>query len=184
MRSSAEQSQSEALAPARTLAFTIGGIGLVVVALLGAAIYVASRRIARPILAITETASAVAAGDLSREAPVLTEDEVGELAGAFNDMTGQLRQSVETLERRVEERTAKLADALESLRKAEEEYRLLVEELPMAVYTERQGPRGDGRTSTNTSARAWRQMFGYPRGSAGWSRRSSPRCCIPTIASA
>ena len=65
----------------------------------------------------------MAAGDLDREAPVMTEDEVGELAGAFNDMTAQLRQSVETLERRVEERTAELADALEAQREAELKYR-------------------------------------------------------------
>src|SRR5512134_171175 len=46
----AEQSQSEAFAPARRLAFVTGGVGLLVVALLGVAIYYASRRIARPIL--------------------------------------------------------------------------------------------------------------------------------------
>ena len=158
----AEQSQSEALAPARTLAFTIGGIGLVVVALLGAAIYVASRRIARPILAITETASAVAAGDLSREAPVLTEDEVGELAGAFNDMTAQLRQSVETLERRVEERTAELADALEAQREAELKYRGLVEELPLAVYTDLPDPSGATTGIPVYMSPRVEQIFGYP----------------------
>ena len=158
----AEQSQSEALAPARTLAFTIGGIGLVVVALLGAAIYVASRRIARPILAITETASAVAAGDLSREAPVLTEDEVGELAGAFNDMTGQLRQSVETLERRVEERTAELADALDAQREAELKYRGLVEELPLAVYTDLPDPSGATTGIPVYMSPRVEQIFGYP----------------------
>jgi PAS domain S-box-containing protein len=158
----AEQSQSEAFAPARTLAFTIGGIGLVVVGLLGAAIYVASRRIARPILAITETASAVAAGDLSREAPVLTEDEVGELAGAFNDMTGQLRQSVETLERRVEERTAELADALEAQREAELKYRGLVEELPLAVYTDLPDTSGTTAGIPVYMSPRVEQIFGYP----------------------
>jgi signal transduction histidine kinase/CheY-like chemotaxis protein/HAMP domain-containing protein len=104
----AEQSQSEAFAPARRLALTIGGIGLGVVALLGFGIYAASRRIARPILAITDTASAVTAGDLTREAPVMTDDEVGTLAGVFNDMTSQLRETLEGLEQRVEERTEEL----------------------------------------------------------------------------
>jgi PAS domain S-box-containing protein len=124
----AEQSQSEAFAPARELAVTIGGIGLVLVALLGAGIYVASRRIARPILAITETATAVQAGDLSREAPVTTQDEVGVLAGAFNDMTAQLRENVETLERRVEERTAELD-------RQKQYFESLVEISPVAVVT-------------------------------------------------
>jgi len=104
----AEQSQEEAFAPARRLALTIGAIGLGVVALLGFGIYAASRRIARPILAITDTASAVAAGDLTREAPVMTDDEVGALAGTFNDMTSQLRETLEGLEQRVEERTEEL----------------------------------------------------------------------------
>ena len=104
----AEQTQSEAFAPARRLALTIGLIGLAVVALLGFGIYAASRRIARPILAITDTATAVTAGDLTREAPVTTHDEVGTLAGAFNDMTSQLRETLEGLEQRVEERTEEL----------------------------------------------------------------------------
>jgi len=154
----AEQSQSEAFAPAQRLAFVTGGVGLLVLALLGVAIYFASRRIARPILAITETARAVAAGDLTREAPVLTEDEVGELAGTFNDMTAQLRENVETLEHRVEERTAELATALQTLTATEERYRRLVEELPLVVYTDKPDATG---TSTYISPQV-EQTFGYP----------------------
>ena len=104
----AEQSQDAAFAPARRLALTLAGIGLAVAALLAAAIYVASRRIARPILAITDTAAAVAAGDLTREAPVTTRDEVGTLAVAFNTMTSRLRETLEGLEQRVAERTEEL----------------------------------------------------------------------------
>ena len=54
---------------------------------------------------------------------------------------------------------AKLAEALASLRTAEEEYRLLVEELPMAVYTDRPD---ETATSTYISPRV-ETMFGYPR---------------------
>ena len=106
----AEMSQDEAFQPARQLAYTIGVIGLVVVALLGIAIVLVSRRIARPILAITETAAAVTAGDLTREAPVTTNDEVGELAESFNTMTGRLRETLEGLEQRVAERTEELRE--------------------------------------------------------------------------
>ena len=101
----AEQSQNAAFAPARTLAFTLGGVGLLVASLLAIGTYLAARRIARPILAITDTAEAVAAGDLDREAPVTTNDEVGALAVAFNTMTGRLRETLEGLELRVAERT-------------------------------------------------------------------------------
>lgn len=104
----AEQAQSTAFAPARRLALTLAAIGLLVAALLAIAIYLASRRIARPILSITETATAVAAGDLTREAPVTTRDEVGELAVAFNTMTSRLRETLEGLEQRVAERTEEL----------------------------------------------------------------------------
>jgi nitrate/nitrite-specific signal transduction histidine kinase len=109
--------------PARQLALVIGLIGLAVVAVLGLGIYGISRRIARPILAITDTATAVSAGDLTREAPVTTNDEVGTLAVAFNEMTSQLRENVETLEQRVDERTAELSKALEAQREAEAEIR-------------------------------------------------------------
>ena len=104
----AEQSQDAAFAPARRLALTLAAIGLAVAALLGLGIYVASRRIARPILAITDTATAVAGGDLTREAPVTTRDEVGKLAVAFNTMTARLRATLEGLEQRVAERTDEL----------------------------------------------------------------------------
>ena len=105
----AEQTQDAAFAPARTLAFTLGGVGLLVAGLLAIGTYLAARRIARPILAITDTAVAVAGGDLDREAPVTTNDEVGALAVAFNSMTRRLRETLEGLELRVAERTDELA---------------------------------------------------------------------------
>jgi signal transduction histidine kinase/HAMP domain-containing protein/ActR/RegA family two-component response regulator len=104
-----EEAQSEAFAPARQLALEIGVIGVIVVLLMSIGIYFASRRIANPILAITETATAVTEGDLTRVAPVTSSDEIGTLANAFNDMTGQLRDTLEGLEQRVADRTEQLA---------------------------------------------------------------------------
>ncbi len=104
-----EMTQDQAFAPARRLALEIGAIGVGVVLLMSIGIYFASRRIARPILAITETATAVSAGDLTREAPVMSRDEIGTLAVAFNDMTGRLRDTLEGLEQRVADRTEELA---------------------------------------------------------------------------
>ena len=104
----AEMSQSSAFAPARTLGFAIGGFGLLVVFLLGIGTYLLSRRIAKPILAITDAATAVTAGDLTREAPVTTGDEVGVLAAAFNTMTAELRETLAGLEQRVADRTEEL----------------------------------------------------------------------------
>ena len=93
----AEMDQSEALAPARQLALTILWVGLISDGVLAVAVYLLARQIVRPILAITETAIQVAAGDLTRKAPVLTIDEIGVLARTFNQMTEQLRKLYEAL---------------------------------------------------------------------------------------
>jgi len=66
------------------------------------------RQAFRPIGALTETAAAIAAGDLTRTASVESEDEIGVLARAFNDMTERLRGLISGLEQHVAERTRDL----------------------------------------------------------------------------
>ena len=100
-----ELPQSEAFGPAEELAATIGLVGLISALLLAIGIWLVARQVTRPILRLASTASAVAGGDLHATAPVMSEDEVGQLTTAFNGMTVQLRENVETLEHRVEERT-------------------------------------------------------------------------------
>jgi HAMP domain-containing protein len=53
-----------------------------------------------PITQLTVVARQVAAGNLAMHVPVKSRDEIGALAGAFNTMTAQLRQSLESLQRR------------------------------------------------------------------------------------
>ena len=53
-------------------------------------------------------------GDLASRIPVRTGDEIGALATHFNIMAGRIQESQETLEGKVEERTADLASALET----------------------------------------------------------------------
>jgi PAS domain S-box-containing protein len=86
-----EVSQREAFGPARRLVATILGIGIASALVLAGGVVFIARQIARPILAITEAATRVADGDFSTVAPVLTNDEVGVLAKAFNEMTARLR---------------------------------------------------------------------------------------------
>ena len=102
----AEMTQDEAFGSARQLALTIALVGLVSALLLALAIALVARRVTRPILSLADTASRVRAGDLQATSGIRSEDEVGTLAVAFDDMTAQLRENVETLERRVEERTS------------------------------------------------------------------------------
>ncbi|NJN66123.1 MAG: HAMP domain-containing protein [Chloroflexaceae bacterium] len=107
-----EVSQYEALTPARSLAWNILFIGSVLVLVLAGGVYWLARQIARPILLVADAAIQVASGDLNHTAPVLTEDEVGLLALAFNQMTGELRLLYEGMERKVVE----LRQAQEALR--------------------------------------------------------------------
>lgn len=117
----AEIDQAEAFAPARALARNILLFGLVATGLLLSGIYFFSRRITRPIRAITNAALQVEQGNLSHKVPVLSRDEIGILAQTFNRMAQQVRDSFTAmedanlaLEIRVAERTAELSKAKES----------------------------------------------------------------------
>jgi nitrogen fixation/metabolism regulation signal transduction histidine kinase len=56
-----------------------------------------ARRIAQPASTLAEAARRVAAGDLSAQAPVTGDDELAQLARAFNAMTNDLRTAQERL---------------------------------------------------------------------------------------
>ena len=59
--------------------------------------WLASRLIVKPILALVDTAGQIAKGDLTQRAGVTSGDEIGVLAGAFNDMTANLERTVRSL---------------------------------------------------------------------------------------
>ena len=71
------------------------------------------RLIATPILRLTQVASEIAAGNLSAQATSVTNDEIGTLAASFNTMTARLRDTLDALEDKVQERTAALQAANE-----------------------------------------------------------------------
>ena len=72
-----------------------------------------ARGMVRPIRTLAEGAQRIGAGDLDQPIDVRTGDELEALAGQFNRMTGQLRESYAGLERKVEARTQELQNALE-----------------------------------------------------------------------
>jgi nitrate/nitrite-specific signal transduction histidine kinase len=79
-----------------------------------AALYM-TQNIANPITDLASTASRIAQGDLEPIANVVRDDEVGALARAFNSMTAQLRDLINSLEQRVLERTRDFQEANSAL---------------------------------------------------------------------
>ena len=111
----AEISQEEAFSPARELARKLFLVGLSASGVLLMGVYLLSRRITKPIMAIADAAIELADGNLTHKAPVLAENEIGVLARVFNKMAEQLQESFAALENnnnelkfRVEEGTAEL----------------------------------------------------------------------------
>jgi len=108
-----EQSVEEAYAPLYATLIRTGGLlvaGLLLSMLAG---LVFARRMVNPIRALQEGADALGAGDLSRRIEVHTGDELEALGERFNEMAGRLAASYAGLERKVEERTQELQQALE-----------------------------------------------------------------------
>ena len=103
-----EQALSEAYSAVQlqaaisTLAILIAAAGSIIGA------YFVTRRIVRPINNLTEVAVNVTAGDLEQVASIERNDQIGVLAQSFNTMTARLRDTIDSLETRVEMRTAQV----------------------------------------------------------------------------
>jgi nitrate/nitrite-specific signal transduction histidine kinase len=95
----------EAYADIIRVAIASAGIILALATMTGLGGILLARRLSVPLLKLTETATAIAAGDLDRRANIKSRDEVGALATAFNNMTDQLKTLIGNLEERVDERT-------------------------------------------------------------------------------
>src|SRR5256712_114583 len=111
-----EQPLGEAFAPlyasaARTAVLLLLGVALAVVASL-----LLARPMVTPIRALQAGAAQIGAGELGHRIEIRTGDELEALAEQFNSMTAQLQDSYATLERKVEERTRELTEALEKLK--------------------------------------------------------------------
>ncbi len=114
-----------------------------------------TRVLTNPLRNLMEAIQATAQGDLSRTVKIGSSDEIGELGKSFNRMVVELKTSRDeieeysrTLEEKVEDRTAELARANESLeselrereraeqllRASEEKYRTIFEESKDVIY--------------------------------------------------
>ena len=144
-----QQDLSEAYAMITQTGLVTAGIWLALAVLGTLSIMLLMRNFTKPIVELTGAARKIAqTGDLSQTAEVKSSDEVGQLGRAFNQMIGRirqaetdLRQSYESLELRVKERTSDLSSANTALQqeivqrreieamlsKSEAKYRDLVE---------------------------------------------------------
>ena len=125
----------------RGLAKLWGGIALAFLFVSAFVIYGFSRRITNPVKQLTEQAQKIAAGQLDEPIPVRSRDEIGQLATAFNRMTGalqlttsdreralaELRELNGTLEDRIRQRTIELEERGAALERSLAEVRAMGE---------------------------------------------------------
>ena len=76
-----------------------------------------SRRLAKPIVELSDIANNVANGNLSMEAKVSGPTEIAQVASTFNEMTSRLRDLIGSLEQRVADRTKALITSAEVSRR-------------------------------------------------------------------
>ena len=101
------------LAGNRNVQILAAGTGLLFVLLLG---LFASRWLSRPLEAAASTAEAVHDGDLSVRMPTEGPREIAHLAESFNKMLTDINDYQNSLEQKVERRTAKMRKAQDALR--------------------------------------------------------------------
>lgn len=85
-----------ALATERSVMRTYTVVCSVALVLLGASAWLVVSRLLRPLRQLGATAARVTETDLSERVPVASQDDLGELAGAFNTMLDRLATAIET----------------------------------------------------------------------------------------
>jgi GAF domain-containing protein/HAMP domain-containing protein len=102
-------------------------IGIVLIALITFAGFFVSSQLATPLVELTQTAQQITAGDLTIRSTIETEDEIGSLAYAFNQMTAQLQQTLQGMEERIRERTRELERSNQRTRERVQELQIVSE---------------------------------------------------------
>lgn len=113
-----ELPMAEAFQPGIQSTAILGAVVLIVMILTGLIGVNVARRLAVPLLNLTEAATRIAGGEMELQASMAGPAEVVGLATAFNSMTAQLRDLIGSLEQRVADRTRNLETAAEVARAA------------------------------------------------------------------
>ncbi|MGC9397594.1 MAG: ATP-binding protein [Anaerolineae bacterium] len=106
-----EQAQTEALVSNDRIAATLIAFILSVALATTAIAAVVVRQITQPVVRLTESALAMADGDLEQHVTVTSRDEIGILTYVFNQMAADLKSLYDDLEAKVVERTKRLQQA-------------------------------------------------------------------------
>jgi PAS domain S-box-containing protein len=99
------------LAPAHTFLNRMLVIAVIFVAVAAGLASVLSARITTPLSELTRASAALASGEYSRRVGTNRRDEIGRLGLSFNAMSEQVQAAHLTLEERIQQRTARLAEA-------------------------------------------------------------------------
>jgi len=110
--------EGSAFANARELSATILGTLALVFVILAGGLALISRSLTQPLILASQGAAQLAAGNFQAKIPVLSQDEVGQVAIALNSATTRIAELVSTLEQRVGERTRNIEIAAEIGREA------------------------------------------------------------------
>ncbi|MCC7118003.1 MAG: GAF domain-containing protein [Anaerolineales bacterium] len=109
---------------------------IILMALAALAALWAANSFTKPIAEITEVAQSISAGDYGKRAAVHTRDEVGLLADSINVMGEEIQRSIETLESRVQRRTADLSQATQQSDKRAKDLQTIAE-ISRSISTEK-----------------------------------------------
>jgi signal transduction histidine kinase len=90
--------------------------GVVAMVLAGLVGWWMSRRLTRPLGVLTAVTTQMAAGDLTARSPLARQDELGTLSRSFNQMAGQVEETVTTLRQFVADAAHQLNTPLTALR--------------------------------------------------------------------
>ena len=104
----AVQPQEIFLAPAKAQVRLAVTASIIIIVLAGITGLGLAHLLVVPIVRLQTVAQKLSDGDLSVQAAVETEDEIGSLATTFNTMASQLRETISSLEQRIQARTEDL----------------------------------------------------------------------------
>ncbi|NLK00608.1 MAG: methyl-accepting chemotaxis protein [Clostridia bacterium] len=144
------QNLDEAFAPVNaTLRKIIATAGILLLVFILLAFWIANF-FSRPIARMADAAGKVAGGDLTERIEINSKDEVGVLAGAFNDMVDSLKNLIV----QIQNTSGQVSSASEELSASSEESQRSVEQVTLAIQDMAQGANEQATSSQEMSEMA------------------------------